>query len=190
MQKPSDPMLSGLRILWGHLRQADRQVGETDRHKLLKKLPFFEHLKRHQLARVSEMMHLRTYRETEFVFDVAQPGAALFIVQSGEVAIQTESGVNLAKMSRNSFFGELALLDESPRSARAVALVPTQLLALFRSDLDRLMLEDPKAAGLIYQGLATVVGQRLKATNELLQKTGTSAGSPMTVGTATLKKAS
>lgn len=172
--KKPDPLTSSLRIFWGHLRRNDRSAGEKDKAKLLKRIPFFENLKHYELNQVAQIMHQREYAEADFVFEVGQPGAALFIVQSGEVSIEMPNAnggeaTRIATLGKNSFFGELALLDESPRSASAQAIVPTKVLALFRSDLDRLLHDQPRIAGQIYKSLATVVGSRLKATNELLE---------------------
>jgi CRP-like cAMP-binding protein len=169
-----ETLITSLRIFWGHLRRSDRDGTEKDKAKLLKRLPFFENLKKHELSYVANLLFERDYQEGEFIFEVGQPGAALFIIQSGEVAVEIEDqnhGVTvIAKMEKNSFLGELALLDQSPRSASARAVVPTRVLALFRSDLDRILSTEPRIAAQIYKSLATIVGARLKATNELLEK--------------------
>lgn len=163
-----------LRIFWGQLRKSDRNAAETDKVKFLKRIPFFEGLKKRQLEQVAQVIYEREYQEGEFIFELGQPGAALFIVQTGEVSIEMPNthgpATQLATVSKHAFFGELALLDEAPRSASARALVPTKILALFRKDLARLTETDPEITSKIYRSLATIIGNRLKATNELIDK--------------------
>lgn len=172
--KKSPQLISALRIFWGNIRKNDRNAPETDKLRFLKKIPFFESLRRHQLELVAQFVHERDYNENEYIFEIGQPGAALFIIQSGEVSVEipgdTESYIQIAVLGKNAFLGELALLDESARSASARALKPSRTLALFRSDLERISNDDPKTAAQIYKSLAHIVGQRLKATNELLDK--------------------
>lgn len=165
---------SALRILWGRIRRVDRDSKDFNKVRLLKRIPFFKNLKRPELEEVAQIMFERDYQEEEFIFEQGQPGAALFIIQSGEVAVEIThpngDTDTITRLGRHAFLGELALLDESPRSASAVAKVPTRVISLFRSDLDQLLKENPAIASHIYKSLATIVGSRLKATNELLEK--------------------
>ena len=75
----------------------------------------------------------------------------------------------MVRASSSAFFGELALLDETPRSANARALERTQTLALYRNDLNELVDRDAKTACQIYRSLAGMIGDRLRLTNELVQ---------------------
>lgn len=162
------------RIFWGHIRRSNREFHDEDKVKFLKKIPFFESLKKNQLELVAQVVYERVYSEDEFIFEIGQPGAALFIIQHGEVNVEIpnpdDTVTPLAVLGKHSFFGELALLDESPRSASARAVVNTRLLALFRKDLDQLAETNPDITSRIYKSLATIVGNRLKATNELIEK--------------------
>src|SRR5438874_13493143 len=87
-------------------------------------------------------MFERTYETNESIFEEGQPGAALFLILDGKIAIEIcreTSTTRLAVLERGAFFGEMALLDDTPRSANARALEPTRTLALYRSDLNGLM---------------------------------------------------
>ena len=168
----ADEKKTAMRIFWGLVRQNNRNALEQDKIKFLKRIPFFEKLKKHQLDEVAQVIYEREYREGEYVFEVDQPGAALFIIQTGEISVEIHDAngepTQLATLNKNAFFGELALLDEAPRSASARALVPTKVLALFRRDLDQLSTTNPDITTNIYKSLATIIGNRLKATNELI----------------------
>lgn len=168
---------TALRIFWGNIRRENRDGSDTDKVKFLKKIQFFENLKKHQLEEVAQIIYERKYQENEYIFEFGQPGAALFIIQTGEVSIEIPNEhehkneyTQLAVIAKNSFLGELALLDEAPRSASARAIIPTKVLALFRKDLDQLTLTNPDITSSIYKSLALIIGNRLKATNDLIEK--------------------
>lgn len=174
IENPEQDRKTLFRIFWGKIRQADRDQLDLDKVYFLKKNPFFENLSHHQLEEVAKLIYERDYLANEFVFETGQPGAALFIVQSGEVSIETASSegevTQIAVLNKTSFFGELALLNDDPRSASARALVPTKVYALFQKDLTKLAEKHPDITTKIFKALAIVVGRRLKATNEFIDK--------------------
>jgi CRP-like cAMP-binding protein len=160
------------RIFWMVLGKWTRTSEEANKITFLKSLPFFQDLANWQLKRVTEIVFERTYEENETLFEQGQPGAALFLIIEGRVAIELENSGRrtiLAQLEKGHFLGELALLDESPRSATARAVVKTKTLALYRNDLKRLIATDPATACLIYRSLATIVCDRLRTTNDLVQ---------------------
>jgi len=160
------------KLLWETLERWKRSSPELDRIKFLKTVPFFNELSDRQLKTVSGILFERRYETDEFIFEEGQPGAALFLILDGKVAIEMhrENHVTtLAILERGAFFGEMALLDETPRSANARSLERTHTLALYRNDLSQLIQNDPQTACQIYRALARMVGDRLRSTNELMQ---------------------
>ncbi len=162
------------KILWSHLNTIKSEyLASKSITEFLKNIPIFQGLTHWQLKRVSELLYLRDYEAGEYLFEVGQPGAAVFLIHSGKVSVEVDDGeghlVILAELEPGSFIGELALLDQSPRSASARALVPTQAFALLRSDLETLVERDPALTAMMYRALAIVVGDRLKTTNELFK---------------------
>lgn len=160
------------KLLWETLKRWKQSSAELDRIEFLKTVPFFNNLTPWQLKTVSEIVFERTYENNELIFEEGQPGAALFLIISGRVSVEIyreKYTANLAVLEKGAFFGEVALLDESPRSACARALEPTRALALYRNDLNRLIERDPQTACQIYRALARIVGDRLRSTNELVQ---------------------
>ncbi len=160
------------KLLWEKLGRWKRSSPELDRIQFLKTVPFFDQLSNRQLKSVSDIMFERTYDIDESIFEEGQPGAALFLILDGKIAIEIcreTSTTRLAVLDRGAFFGEMALLDETPRSATARALKRTQTLALYRNDLNGLVHRDAKTACRIYRSLAGMIGDRLRLTNELVQ---------------------
>ncbi len=164
-------------LLWEPLGRWKRTSPELDRIQFLKTVPFFDELSNRQLKNVSGIMFERNYEADELIFEEEQPGAALFLILDGKVAIEIcreDKTVNLAVLEKGAFFGEMALIDEAPRSADARALERTRALALYRSDLSELIQRDPQTACQIYRALASMISDRLRLTNELV-RTGVSA---------------
>jgi CRP/FNR family transcriptional regulator, cyclic AMP receptor protein len=159
------------KLLWETLGRWKRSSPELDRIQFLKTVPFFDRLSNRQLKRVSDIMFERSYDADESIFEEGQPGAALFLILDGKIAIEIcrETTTRLAVLERGAFFGEMALLDDSPRSANARALEPTRTLALYRNDLNGLMHRHARTACQIYRSLASMIGDRLRSTNELVQ---------------------
>jgi CRP/FNR family transcriptional regulator, cyclic AMP receptor protein len=155
-------------IFWSMNFRKNRSP-EVSRNKFLRMIPFFEHLSEKQLKLLALQLHERQYEENEYLFEINHPGAALFIIMKGEVAIESSNNsaaaVTLATIKSGEFLGELALLDNSPRSASARAIRPTKAFALFREDLNRLARSEPEIACEIFKSLACIIGERLKATN-------------------------
>jgi len=159
------------KILWENIFRKFKSEKRT-KIEFLRSIPFFHKLKIRQLEEVSHILHERIYEKDEHIFEMNQPGAALFLIQSGEVSIEAKDDhgnvTQLALLRDQSFFGELALLDESPRSASARAETRTHAWALFRSDLQKLSTTRPDIACHVYKILANMIGERLKNTNKLL----------------------
>jgi CRP-like cAMP-binding protein len=133
---------------------------------------FFNELSDRQLKTVSGILFDRKYEIDELIFEEGQPGAALFLILDGKVAIEMpreNHTTRLAILERGAFFGEMALLDEAPRSANARSLERTYTLALYRNDLSQLIQRDPQTACQIYRALAHMVADRLRSTNQLIQ---------------------
>lgn len=160
------------KVLWETLKKWKRTSAELDRIQFLKTVPFFDELTNWQLKKIGDIVFERNYDAGELIFEQGQPGAALFLIIEGQVSVEIYKDhftATLAVLEKGAFFGEMALLDESPRSASARCLVPTKTLALYRNDLTRLISTDPENACHIYRALARIVGDRLRSTNELVQ---------------------
>ncbi len=133
---------------------------------ILAKVPIFEDLTRRELAAVMRILHEREYQEEEIIFRESEPGMGMYIIQSGTVAIISETGqLQLSELGEGAFFGEVALLDDSPRSATAVAKTPCKIFGFFQPDLFGLMARDPRLGLKIVFRLARLIAERVRKTN-------------------------
>jgi len=132
-------------------------------------VPIFDSLSKRQKIKLHAIIHVRNYEKGECVFRQGDPGVGLYIVKKGlvEVFHETEelSCCKISVLKKGDFFGEIALLNESVRTATVVAYEKTTLLGLFKPDLLNLMDADPRLGlGLVYC-LAQVVADRLRLIN-------------------------
>ncbi len=114
-----------------------------ERMAFLRTVPLFEEMPGAELRRVAEMLSSVQVREGETIFKKGDPGDDLFLVRSGLVSLR-DGAVELGTAKSQEFFGELALLDNEPRSADAVALQMTELLRLRSADFRELMARRPQ----------------------------------------------
>lgn len=140
----------------------------------LKKVPIFSDLTPKELTEVEKIVHRRRYKKNETIIRAGDPGLGMYIIVKGSVEIEDEDEKagkrTLAKLSDGSFFGDMALLDEEPRSASAIALVDSDMMGFFRPDFLDLIYRKPKLGIKVLLALARVIGERLRYTNELLAK--------------------
>jgi CRP/FNR family cyclic AMP-dependent transcriptional regulator len=119
-------------------------------------------------------MHQRSYASGEFIFKNKAPGEGMYIIMRGSIKITigtNEGNENtLAELNKGEFFGELALFDDEPRSANAIALDDCILLGLFTPDLMILQERNPVLGHKIMFNLGGLLGERLRKTNHLLIK--------------------
>jgi CRP-like cAMP-binding protein len=95
----------------------------------------------------------------------------MYIIQEGTIEIVYEpTSDTLAELTDGDFFGELALLNETPRSATAVARTESVLYGLFRPDLLGLVERDPSLGVQILLRMSQVISERLIQTNEQVQQ--------------------
>jgi CRP-like cAMP-binding protein len=117
---------------------------------VLKNVPFFSTLSGHEIAEVAERLVPRRFNPGQIIFHLGDPAGLLYVITSGKVKIShtTPEGNEalLAILGDGDFFGELALLDETPRSATAEALDITDTLTLHRSEFMHFIESNPAFA--------------------------------------------
>ncbi len=109
-----------------------------------------------------------TYKKGEIVFNQGDMGDIMYVIQAGAVEIsrlQNGDKMVLALLEHGDFFGEMALIDNHPRSATATIISSSRLLPFTRSSLTDRIRHDP---GVVIHLLKTLC-RRITATNKLLK---------------------
>ena len=117
---------------------------------ILRKVPLFSQLAPSDLERVSEISRERAYPRNSVILFEDDPGDALYVVALGQVKVVLigEDGreVILSVMGEGEFFGEMALVDDEPRSAHVIAMEDSTLLVLRREDFQGILKQTPGIA--------------------------------------------
>lgn len=124
----------------------------------LRLVPFFAKMQPDEADGLAQKLVPRRFNNGQIIFHHGDPGGLLYIISKGKVKIthSTPEGHEalLAILGTGDFFGELALLDDSPRSATAEAIEPTETLTLHRDDFLRYISHNPEFSQHVLQTMA------------------------------------
>ena len=119
-----------------------------------------------QLRALVPAGNARSFHAGQVIFAAGDPGDGFYVVESGSVEISAVVGQNapriLATIGPGDFFGEMAVLDDAPRSASATAKVDTQAIFLGRDQLLELLEHQPQLALTIIREFSV----RMRALNQ------------------------
>jgi len=133
-------------------------------------LPIFKGLKYQDFTYLLKNLQEHTYLKGETLFEEGDIGRALFIVISGKINLYKHtdpvSNELIATVEEGEIFGEMALLEEMPRTATATAAEKTRVYMLFKSKLDSILFSEPRIGVVITHYLAQTLSARLRAKME------------------------
>ncbi|HEY7510320.1 MAG TPA: cyclic nucleotide-binding domain-containing protein, partial [Vicinamibacteria bacterium] len=114
-----------------------------DELELLRSVPIFSELTEADFQSLAKVANRRRYPKDSVVFFENEQGDFFFMILDGriKVTILGDDGreVILSLLGAGDFFGEMALLDNEPRSATAIAVEDTELLSLHRNDFQNVL---------------------------------------------------
>ncbi|HNE25398.1 MAG TPA: cyclic nucleotide-binding domain-containing protein, partial [Leptospiraceae bacterium] len=100
----------------------------------LKSAPMFRDISDRGLKEIRSLCHLRDYAAGEHIFREGEPGVGMYVILDGFIDIYHRDGKrekHLATLESGDFFGELALLEELPRTASAAAKNHARIIGFF-----------------------------------------------------------
>lgn len=138
----------------------------------LRKFPLFGDLYPAELAKIAKIIRRESYPEGFRVFSEGQAGTSMYLIEKGRVRIsKTAPGHGeeaLAILGPGNVFGEMAVLDGSPRSADVVVHEATDLLVIDRKDLEQLFTEDRDLAYFVLTAMIRTLANRLREMDDKL----------------------
>lgn len=134
--------------------------------------PMFRDLDAGELAEIVRIMQVQRVREGQVIFREGEPGDAWFVVHRGEVSV-TKSRLlgpseELARLGRPGLFGEMAMIDSSPRSATVTAVGEGTLFRFPKVAFDTLLAEGNLAAYKLVHEMSKVLCTRQRRLTQRL----------------------
>jgi len=135
---------------------------------VLRRVPLFASLPEAELRAFAPLMRERKFPKGSVILMEGDPGDALYLIAGGQVKVILigEDGreVILSVLGEGSFFGEMSLLDDEPRSAHVVAMADASLLQLRRDDFEARLRSSPDVA----IGLLRELSRRLRRADDTI----------------------
>ena len=134
---------------------------------LLGRVPLFYELDTDDLAMIASVTREESYDSGRDIVRIGDAGHSLYIVVEGSVVVvypSRSADVELARLGVGEFFGEMAILNEKPRSATVRALQDVKVLALGKDAFTRIVMESPRVALKVMEALSV----RIRNTDEQL----------------------
>ena len=103
------------------------------------------------------------------LFDEGDPGGTLNIITKGKIEIQ-KNNKRLTTLSAGRSFGEMSLLDNGPRSAKAIALEHSEFISMNRNSFDNLSKDYSSLALIFVLKITQLLSQRLRQTSSQLSE--------------------
>ena len=135
----------------------------TSSTELFGSIPLFRGLEEEELKAIANQSKEMAFRGGETIVKQGDAGLGFYVIADGEAVVKRGKRT-VAKLGRGSFFGEMALFDDQPRSADVVATEPTRCLVLLRWNFWSLVSKNKK----VTRGLFQEMARRLRATDEAL----------------------
>jgi CRP/FNR family cyclic AMP-dependent transcriptional regulator len=137
---------------------------------LLKKIHLFENLSIAELEKIQKIARKEVYAKDTAMFFEGDPGNRCYVIIKGEVRISKfipnigEEALAVLKMG--DYFGEMALIDNFPRSAHAIANTDIEVLAIDKTDLDKILIMDRDLGYKLLWSFTMTLSKRLRETND------------------------
>ncbi len=118
----------------------------SNRHSFLKDAYFFKGLSDEEIRKMERVCHEISYKSGEIIFEEGSKADRFYIISEGLVEVWKDFNIEerdlLAVHGRGHLFGEMALIDELPRSATVVAKEECRLLYINREDFHKIIMEN------------------------------------------------
>jgi CRP-like cAMP-binding protein len=139
----------------------------------LRACALFQSLPADRLRRIAEIAAHRDLPAGAIIFREGEQGDEMYVVVAGRVRISKRvPGIGeeaLGVLDAGSHFGEMAMVDEAPRSADAIAHTACALAVLRRADLEQLMFVDKDLAYDVLWTFVRTLSARLRETNDKIK---------------------
>ncbi|HMW33734.1 MAG TPA: ATP-binding protein [bacterium] len=136
----------------------------------LKGNSLFSGLPETEIAKLEEFIRIKDFPKNAVLIDEGVPGSYLYLLIAGNVKI-TRNGLDgremiLTERHAGDFFGEMALLDDAPRSARVVATEDSVAGVIGKNEFNAMMIREPRVA----VNILRTISMRLRLSNDQIMQ--------------------
>ncbi len=148
---------------------------------LLKRITFFQNFTDRDLGKIRDICKGEFFKAGEVIFKEGDAGTKYYMILRGEVRISKfiknlgEEALTILK--EGEYFGEMALIDNYPRSAHAIANTDASLVTIAKSDLDNIFITDRELGFKFLLIFCRTLSKRLRDMNNRLTTFMSIAGS-------------
>jgi CRP/FNR family cyclic AMP-dependent transcriptional regulator len=136
---------------------------------ILKGLDIFSDLDEQTLIELGHLFKERVYDQKEIIFEEACAGNSMMVIASGEVRVSqrpdSDTEETLVILKKGDVFGEMALLEDLPRSATTIAHTSVITLEISRDDFLNYVKKNSETGVKILLKLCRILSSRLRETN-------------------------
>jgi CRP/FNR family cyclic AMP-dependent transcriptional regulator len=138
-------------VLFSHDTKADA----------LGRCPFFQGLSRNELIEIAKVTEDLEVEAGRVLTREGQSGSEFFVIIEGEVGV-TKDGQEIRSLGPGDFFGEIALLEDTPRTATVTAKAPLRFFVLTRQAFRSMLAHQPE----LERKVLSALEERVRATSE------------------------
>lgn len=137
---------------------------------ILHQTDLFQGLTPEELGKITGISVKESHKPSTVVFEEGEEGEKFYLILKGEIRISKMiPGVGeeaLVMLTKGSYFGEMSLIDNQPRSAHAIVNKSCELMVIGRQDFEGLLSHDKELAYKLLWTLLRTLSKRLRETNE------------------------
>ncbi len=121
------------------------RLDPNDTARALARVPLFAGCPDEDLRDIAALAHIVSFEDGAVIVPEGEEGLGFYLLLSGE-AVVLQEGAEVNRLGSGQFFGEIALLEGTPRTASVVAVGRTVCLGILRSDFRPLLVRQPRIA--------------------------------------------
>ena len=151
-------------------------MDKKSKYEFLKRIELFSDLSTEELTLISDNMDVEEFDSGKHIFQEASPRNKLFVILDGEVELYKTTSFGeerrLSFFSKDDFLGEGSLMDDSPHSTSARALLKTTTLSLSKEKYNEITKDQWAIAIKILSRVSKVISRRMRHTNSRVISVG------------------
>lgn len=158
-------------VIYLEMPPGDEEASREARQRLetMRNAPLFKYLSYRELVTLVNLAYTRSARAGERVIEEGVAGDELFLIVTGSVKV-LKGDQTIARLGQGSHFGEMALIDNAPRSASVEAGEPTRLLVIGRKPFYDYIRKDTTAGLKLLWSFLQILTLRLRTADERLRE--------------------